>query len=134
MARAASRALVYAWTLPTTAPGLLFFPFALLSRTGGARVVDGVLELHGGAVTFFLKHCTLLRGGASAMTLGHVVLGRDERLLDLTRDHERVHVRQCERWGPLFIPAYLIASLLVLLRGGRPYEDNPFEREAYGRG
>jgi hypothetical protein len=132
--RAASRALLYAWTLPTTALGLLFLPLALLSRTGGARVVDGVLELHGGAVTFFLKRCTLLRGGASAMTLGHVVLGRDEQLLDLTRDHERVHVRQCERWGPLFIPAYLIASLLVLLRGGRPYEDNPFEREAYGRG
>jgi hypothetical protein len=134
MARAASRALVYAWTLPTTALGLLFLPLALLSRTGGARVVDGVLELHGGAVTFFLKHCTLLRGGASAMTLGHVVLARDEQSLDLTRDHERVHVRQCERWGPLFIPAYLVASLLVLLRGGRPYEDNPFEREAYGRG
>jgi len=67
------------------------------------------------------------------MTLGHVVLGRDELLLDLTRDHERVHVRQCERWGPLFIPAYLLASLWVKLRGGRPYEDNPFEREAYGR-
>jgi hypothetical protein len=130
-ARAAGRALVYAWALPTTAVGLLFLPLVLVSRSGGARVVDGVLELHGGAVSFFLRRCTLLRGGASAMTLGHVVLGRDERLLELTRDHERVHVRQCERWGPLFIPAYLLASLLVLVRGGRPYEDNPFEREAY---
>jgi hypothetical protein len=125
------RALAYAWALPTTIVGLLFLPPALLSRAGGARVVDGVLELHGSAVCFFLRRCTLLRGGASAMTLGHVVLGRDRRLLDLTRAHERIHVRQCERWGPLFIPAYLIASLLVLLRGGRPYEDNPFEREAY---
>jgi len=110
----------------------VFLPFAVLSRRGGARVVDGVLELHGGLVTFFLRHCTLLRGGASAMTLGHVVLGRDAPLLDLTRAHERVHVRQCERWGPLFIPAYLLASAWVKLRGGRPYEDNPFEREAYG--
>ena len=133
LVRAVARALVYLWVFPTTALGLLFAPLVLLSRSGSARVVDGVLELHGGAVMFFLKHCTLLKGGASAMTLGHVVLGRDRRLLDLTRDHERVHVRQCERWGPLFIPAYLIASLLVLLRGGRPYEDNPFEREAYGR-
>ena len=133
LARAAGRALLYLWVLPTTAPGLLFLPLALLSRNGGARVVDGVLELHGGAIALFLRRCTLLRGGASAMTLGHVVLGRDERLLDLTRDHERVHVRQCERWGPLFIPAYLLASVLVKLRGGRPYEDNPFEREAYGR-
>ena len=86
-----------------------------------------------GPVAFFLRRCTLLRGGASAMTLGHVVLGRDRQLLDATRAHERVHVRQCERWGPLFIPAYLIASALVLLRGGRPYEDNPFEREAYAK-
>jgi hypothetical protein len=128
-ARALGRALVYLWALPTTTVGLLFLPLALAG--GGARVVDGVLELHGAAIAFFLRRCTLLRGGASAMTLGHVVLGRDQRLLELTRPHERVHVRQCERWGPLFIPAYLVASLLVLIRGGRPYEDNPFEREAY---
>jgi hypothetical protein len=133
LARAARRAFAYAWALPTTAVGLLFLPLALVSRTGGAKVVDGVLELHGGPVDFFLRHCTLLKGGASAMTLGHVVLGRDAALLELTRGHERVHVRQCERWGPFFIPAYLIASVLVMLRGGRPYEDNPFEREAYGR-
>ena len=132
-AHVVTRALVYLWALPTTSVGLLFVPLALLSRNGGARVVDGVLEVHGGGVAFFLRRCTLLRGGASAMTLGHVVLGRDERLLELTRDHERVHVRQCERWGPLFIPAYLLASVLVKFRGGRPYEDNPFEREAYGR-
>ena len=133
LARAARRAFAYAWALPTTAVGLLFLPAALFARGGGARVVDGVLELHGGLVSLFLRHCTLLRGGASAMTLGHVVLGRDEHLLALTRDHERVHVRQCERWGPLFIPAYFVASLLVFLRGGRPYEDNPFEREAYAK-
>ena len=132
IARRLARALVYVWTLPTTLVGLLFLPLAMLSRTGGVQVVDGVIELYGGPVAFFLRRCTLLRGGASAMTLGHVVLGRDRQLLGLTRAHERVHVRQCERWGPLFIPAYLIASVLVLLRGGRPYEDNPFEREAYG--
>ena len=63
---------------------------------------------------------------------GTSVVG-DELTHDLTRTHERVHVRQCERWGPLFIPAYLLASLLIRLRGGRPYEDNPFEREAYGK-
>jgi hypothetical protein len=126
------RSLVYLWTLPTTAVGLLMLTLGAIA--GGKmrhRVVGGVLEIHGGSVTWFLTHCTLLRGGASAMTLGHVVLGRDERLLELTREHERVHVRQCERWGPLFLPAYGLASLLILLRGGRPYVDNPFEREAY---
>jgi hypothetical protein len=134
LAQRLGRAAVYLWALPTTAVGLLFLPLVLASRKGGARVVDGVLELHGGPVAFFLRKCTLLKGGASAMTLGHVVLGRTEDMLDLTRSHERVHVRQCERWGPLFIPAYLLASVLVLLRGGRPYEDNPFEREAYSKG
>jgi hypothetical protein len=65
------------------------------------------------------------------MTLGHVVLGQDLFLLDATRAHERVHVRQAERWGPLFLPAYVIASVAALLRGGNPYRDNAFEREAY---
>ena len=128
------RALIYLWALPTTAVGLVFWPLGLLSRSGGARVVDGVLEIHGAAAEFFLKRCTPLKGGASAMTLGHVVLGRTRELLDRTRAHERVHVRQCERWGALFIPAYLIASLLVFFRGGHYYEDNPFEREAYDTG
>ena len=123
---------MYLWALPTTAVGLLAFALASIHGRVGYQVVAGVLEVHGGLISWLLTHATLLRGGASAMTLGHVVLGRDETLLALTRDHERVHVRQCERWGPLFLPAYGLASLLVLLRGGRAYEDNPFEREAYG--
>jgi hypothetical protein len=127
--RRALRPLVYLWASPTTFVGLLFAPFA-----GGVRIVDGVIEIYGGLAALVLRHCTLLRGGASAMTLGHVVIARTPELLDLTRSHERVHVRQCERWGPLFIPAYLIASLLVLIRGGDAYRDNPFEREAYAKG
>ena len=68
-----------------------------------------------------------------AMTLGHVVLGTDAGTLDRVRVHEQVHVRQYERWGPLFLPAYLLSSLAQLLRGGRPYRDNRFEREAYAK-
>jgi hypothetical protein len=124
------RLLIYLWTLPTTAVGLLFVAPTLLTG-GGMRWVGGVLEVHGGVASAFLRYCTPLRGGASAMTLGHVVLGRTRDLLDFTRPHERVHVRQAERWGPLFIPAYLLLSALVFFRGGRAYEDNPFEREAY---
>ncbi len=128
------RPLAYAWALPTTCVGLLFVPLALIGKNGGRgmQVVDGVLELHGGWVRVFLRRCTFLPGGgASAMTLGHVVLGQDVRALERSRAHERVHVRQCERWGPLFLPAYGIASLVALVRGKRPYADNAFEREAY---
>jgi hypothetical protein len=122
--------LRYLWALPNTLIGLVFVVPTLLSG-GEAHCVRGVIELHGGLAATFLRYCTLLPGGASAMTLGHVVLGKTAWLLDATRTHERVHVRQCERWGPLFLPAYLLSSLVIYVRGGRPYLDNPFEREAY---
>ena len=66
-----------------------------------------------------------------ALTLGHTVLGQTDAALDISRDHEMVHVRQFERWGPLMGPAYLGCSLALWLMGRRPYHDNPFERQAY---
>ncbi len=126
------RPLAYVWTFPTTLVGLLMVPPTLLTR-GGVQLVDGVLEVYGGAAAWALRHLTLMKRGASAMALGHVVLGVDQEFLDLSRRHERIHVRQAERWGPLFIPAYLLASLWALVRGGSAYRDNAFEREAYGQ-
>ena len=126
-----ARWLLYLWALPTTSLGLACLAVGAAYGRLGTQVVDGVLELHGGLIEVFLRNGTLLPGGASAMTLGHVVLGRNREALQRTRAHERVHVRQCERWGPLFIPAYLLASLLLALRGRDAYLDNPFEREAF---
>ena len=125
----AVRALAYGWALPCTALGLILVGAAL---TTGARVkvVDGVLEAHGGLLEPLLRRCVPLRGGASAMTLGHVVVGRDAHALHRTRAHERAHVRQAERWGPFFVPAYLVSSLVVAVRGGHYYRDNRFERDA----
>jgi hypothetical protein len=124
------RLLVYVWTGPTSLVGLLVVVPSVL--TGGrACVRSGIVECAGGFASFFLRRCTLLPGGASAMTLGHVVIARSQAALDRTRAHERVHVRQCERWGPLFIPAYVLASAWVFVRGGDAYRDNPFEREAF---
>ena len=68
---------------------------------------------------------------ALAMTFGHIVFGQSISALDITRAHERVHVRQYERWGPLFLPAYFIASFYQFARKRDPYRDNPFEVEAY---
>jgi hypothetical protein len=128
--RALIRLSAYLWALPTSMIGLAVMTGALLSG-GRAHWVSGVIEVHGGFAAFALRRLVPLRGGARAITLGHVVLGLDAAVLDATRRHERVHVRQAERWGPLFVPAYLLASLLIWLRGGNGYLDNPFEREAY---
>jgi hypothetical protein len=88
------------------------------------------VEAHGGIITHLLRHIIPLSGGCSAITIGHVILGRDQHCLDRFRAHEQVHVRQYERWGPFMIPAYLLASGILLLWGKHPYLDNPFEVQA----
>jgi hypothetical protein len=95
------------------------------------RIVDGVVEAHGPAIAWGLSRLTPVENGAAALTLGHVVLGVDAAALDWTRAHERVHVRQYETWGPVFVPAYLGLSLWAQWRGGHFYFDNPFEVEAF---
>ncbi len=117
------------WALPNTILGLVLTILALC--TGGrAAMVNGVVESHGGALGFLLRRLVPIRGGASAMTLGHVVAGRDPASLERTRAHERVHVRQYERWGPFFLPAYLVATLIATVKGRHYYHDNHFERAA----
>lgn len=123
------RLLGWLWASPWTAVGLAAGAFGL--ATGGRVQRPGVaIEFHGGAVPWIISRWPC-GPYTMAMTLGHVVLGRDEVCLDVTRAHELVHIRQYERWGPLFIPAYLLCSALIWVRGGDAYRDNPFEREAY---
>lgn len=119
-----------AWAAPYSALGLSVGLLGL--ATGGrAQVRRGVVEFYGGATAWLLRHMPGL-GEVAAMTLGHTILGQSPAALDLTRDHEHVHVRQFERWGPLMGPAYVGCSLWLCARGAdRPYRDNPFEAEAY---
>lgn len=119
--------LAIVWAGPASLLGLLLAAAALASG-GGARRRGRVLEVYGGWASRFLES---FPGGPMAMTLGHTVIGRTTAALDLTRRHELVHVRQYERWGPAFIPAYLICSLWLWLAGRDAYRDNPFEVEAY---
>jgi hypothetical protein len=125
----ALRALGIVWASPYTLLGLSLGAIGLV--TGGrARIRGPVVEFHGGGVTWLLRHAT--KGQfALAMTLGHTILGQTDAALDLSREHELVHVRQFERWGPLMGPAYLGCSAVLWLLGRRPYYDNPFEKEAY---
>lgn len=113
----AGRLAGYLWAAPLTAGGLLL---GALSCTR-PQVRDGVLLFSdargvGGRM--------LRWRGFAAATLGHAVITARAPTTRLLR-HELVHVRQAERWGPLFVPLYLAG----LLRYG--YRRNPFERAAY---
>ena len=123
------RLLLYLWALPVTLVGMAV---ALLARgTGGVlRRVDGVLEAAGGWPARVLRRGFPFSGAVAAITLGHVVVGVSPAALGATRAHERAHVRQFERWGLLLLVLYPLAGLLAWVRGGHPYRDNYFEREA----
>lgn len=124
--------LALLWALPWTLFGILLGSFGLL--TGGKMQRQGrTLEFWGGGIARLLKHAPLV-SGAIAITFGHVVLAESESARDVCRAHEQIHVKQYERWGPFFVPAYLICSLMLWLRGRDAYRDNPFEVEAYRLG
>ena len=112
------RLLLRVWALPWTLVGLALAPF-FSSR----RIDAGVLVCEGAAWP------RKLGWRYKAITFGHVVLCVDE-LDEVTLAHELVHVRQYERWGPLFIPAYIVAAGTAASAGGHYYRDNRFEVEA----
>ncbi len=121
--------LALLWASPWTLFGL---SIGLLTLVLGGRVqrTGRVIEFWGAGPAFFLKTFPLIQG-ASAVTFGHTVLARDEICLRWAREHELVHVRQYERWGPMFVPAYLLCWGVLWFKGKHPYFDNPFEREAF---
>jgi hypothetical protein len=118
------------WAAPWSVWALALGMIALL--TGGKVQWSGeVLEFWGGFLSLFLKYFPFVAGSPVA-TFGHVVLGRSQRHLEACRPHQLIHVKQYERWGPLFVPAYITFWVILWFRGKHPYYDNPFEREAYG--
>jgi len=123
------RILRYVWVSPYSLVGLLIsLPALLLGAT--ARVNDGTLEVAGGRFGLWLaRFPRVLR--FNAITIGHVILSQNHALLASVNAHERVHVRQYERWGILFVPLYCCASLVQLVLGHSPHYANCFEREAY---
>jgi len=116
--------MVYAWTAPTTLVGVLAGAITL-STGGRVQYRRGTLEFYGGFARWLSQTF-----GFGAMTLGHAIIGRDSLCLDACRDHEQAHVRQAERWGPAFLPAYIASSVWEWGRGRHFYLDNYFERDA----
>jgi hypothetical protein len=105
----------YLWAGPNSLVGLA----GALTTRGRPVRWRGVLlyEDASGGLARFLRW-----RGFTAITLGHVIVA-NARLGDEVLAHELAHVAQHERWGPLYYPAYLLASLAG-------YRRNPFERAA----
>jgi hypothetical protein len=123
------KALAYVWAAPASMIGLLLAS-AVMFGPGQARRHSGVLEVCGGHLAWLLTRHLPFSGPVAAITFGHVVLACSKTALDQTRRHERVHVAQYERWGPLFLLAYPLASLWAWSQGKHPYLANAFEIEA----
>jgi hypothetical protein len=122
------RAIGCLWALPCTAVGLLFGALALLAG-GRARWSNGALE-----ITYRER---LLACGPRARALpfrgivfGHVILAVTREELAAIGPHERVHVAQYERWGPLFFVAYAASGLWQWVNRRDPYWHNHFEVQA----
>jgi len=121
--------LRYLWASPATLVGLVLGLVACLFGAT-ARVRHGVLEVAGGRLARAVSTVPSLKH-VLALTVGHVVIGIDHAILDQERPHEHAHVRQYERWGVLLFPLYLGSSIVQFVRGGHPYLDNRFERQAF---
>jgi hypothetical protein len=123
------RLFAYLWAAPVSAAALPALPLALATG-GSSRIRDGVLEIEGGALSALLSR-GLPGFPISAITLGHVVLAADAGAHARCRAHERVHVRQYERWGVAFPILYLASSIAAVFSGGSAYRDNAFEKAAF---
>ena len=119
------------WAAPCSAVGLLFAAVPLLLGGKGAWR-HGALEVtyrRNQASCGKLAHALPFRG----IVFGHVILAVTDEELFRIGPHERVHVEQYERWGPLFFLAYPLSSLWQILHGRSPYWDNHFEIQARHR-
>ena len=119
----------YLWVAPCTAVGVVLGA-PLLCAGASVRLQAGVLEIafsgKGRGVAGLLDRLPF-----TAITFGHVVLAATHNEHARLRDHERVHVRQYEIWGPLFFLLYPASSFFQVLRGRHAYRDNYFEIQAY---
>jgi len=99
------KALLAIWVFLGTAPGLILSQGDVIQefKVGNAKIVE---VAYGSNADNFLKNL-----GKAAITLGHIVIVRQDRVTDARIRHEMVHVKQWERYGPFFYIAYPLAFL-----------------------
>lgn len=120
------QAMRYLWAFPYSLIG--FFLASILWGFGGKiKRYQGVLR----ATAPLQLQC--LGFPAGAITLGHVVIGQCDAVLNCLWTHELEHVRQYEVWGIFFLPAYLVSGLVQIVKGRNPYWFNYFEIQARER-
>jgi len=118
------------WAAPLSLPGLCL-GLAVLTAGGRWHVVEGsarALLFCGRLADWLLLHHPA--GRMNAMAIGHVVLAAASGMTPRTLAHELEHVRQAERWGPLFPLLYIGSSGWEWLNGRHAYRDNRFEAAA----
>lgn len=131
MVQVVLKTFLVVWASPYSLLGVVIGCLGMVFG-GRGRFRDGAIEFFGGGTAWFVR--SLPPGIHTAgFTLGHVILGQTAHGLEIVGKHERVHVCQFERWGPLMGPAYLLASAWMWCRGRDAYRDNPFEVEAYDK-
>jgi hypothetical protein len=130
--RAASRLLRTAWrALPGDLLGLLVI------RACGIHGISRQVRV-GDMTAYLVEQPNVgryLDHGAMpirAQTLGRYIFAREPLSPEFV-EHEVEHVRQWERLGPLFLPAYLASSVSALVRRRHPYWTNRFELAARRR-
>jgi hypothetical protein len=107
----------------------------LVVRLSGARVtrtveVEGVGLVHLAEDPCLGRWLDRVSRTPTAMTFGNVVVAR-RPLDDALVRHEAEHVRQWSLLGPLFLPAYLAASIAARARGDDRYRGNAMEAAAF---
>ncbi len=95
--------LGFVWTLPNTLLGLLAGALTFQRP----RVVEGALVFDRGprGLTAMMRAFD-----RAAMTVGYVIVSSEPVEGTLLR-HEEEHIRQYDRWGPFFIPVYLLLAI-----------------------
>jgi hypothetical protein len=122
------RQAAFIWSLPLGALGVLGALLFRLLGWGQLRLSDGALEI--------IARGPLARWMANnhwaAFTLGWTIIYWQEEFANhpSIRRHEREHIRQFLRFGPLMAVLYPLAGLLAAVGGGHFYRDNPFEKAA----